>query len=125
MNFKSEKKFYMASYLIFVITYCHIFKGLSIGKRVNSKVDPVTMWYEALRRQRVVKHFYEVYNDFVSTFKKLLFGEDTSRLSLEASVFLNTRGVLEKMDDYNIMRIFVLMRNLFFFLIMFWINYLS
>jgi len=45
MNFKSEKKFYMASYLISSITYCHIFKGLSIGKRINSKVDHVTMWY--------------------------------------------------------------------------------
>jgi hypothetical protein len=36
-NFKDTKKFYMASYLIFSITYCHIFKGLNIGKRVNCK----------------------------------------------------------------------------------------
>jgi hypothetical protein len=39
VNFKSEKNFYMASYLIFGITYCHIFKSLSIKKRVNCKVD--------------------------------------------------------------------------------------
>jgi hypothetical protein len=38
--------------------------------------------------------------------KKCLFGEDNSRLLLEASSFLNTKGVLEKMDNYNIIRIF-------------------
>jgi hypothetical protein len=38
----------------------------------------------------------------VSIFKKILFGEDASRLLLEASAFLNTKGVLEKMDNYNI-----------------------
>jgi len=42
----------------------------------------------------------------VSKFKKLLFGDDTSRLSLEALTFLNGKGVLEKIDDYNIIRIF-------------------
>jgi hypothetical protein len=31
-NFKKNKRFYMSSYLIFSITYCHVFKGLSIGK---------------------------------------------------------------------------------------------
>jgi hypothetical protein len=78
----------MSSYFIFVITYCHTFEGLNITRRVKIKVDPVTMWYQALWRQRVDHHFYEVYYDFVSKFKKLLFGEETSRLSLEASSFL-------------------------------------
>jgi hypothetical protein len=86
VNFKSEKKFYMASYLIFSITYCHIFKSLSIGKRVNCKVDPVTMWYQALWRQKVIHYFYEVYNDFVSAFKKLLFRENTSRSIVIGSI---------------------------------------
>jgi hypothetical protein len=54
LNFKNEKNLYMASYLIFSITYYHIFKGLSIGKRVNSKVDPMTMSYEALWRQKII-----------------------------------------------------------------------
>jgi hypothetical protein len=105
-NFKTEKKFYMSSYLVFSITYCHTFKGLNIARRVKVKVDPVTMWYQDLWRQKVGHHFYEVYNDFVSKFKKLLFGEDTSRLSLEASTFLKGKGILEKMDDYNIIRVF-------------------
>jgi hypothetical protein len=42
----------------------------------------------------------------MSELKKNLFGEDTSIFSLEASTFLNTKGVLEKMDNYNIIRIF-------------------
>jgi len=89
INFRSEKKIYRVSYLVFSIMHCHVFKGLSVGKRVKSKVDPVTMWYQALWRQRVIYFFYEVYNDFVSEFKKRLFGEDTSRISLEASNFLD------------------------------------
>jgi hypothetical protein len=31
-NFKKNKKFYMSSYLIFAITYCHVFKGLNLGR---------------------------------------------------------------------------------------------
>jgi hypothetical protein len=89
MNLRNDNFFYMASYMVFSIIHCHIFKGLSVGKRVKSKVDPVTMWYQALWRQRVIYFFYEVYNDFVSEFKKILFGEDTSRISLEASNFLD------------------------------------
>jgi hypothetical protein len=70
-NFKTEKKFYMSSYLLFAITYCHTFEGLNVSKRVKVKVETVTMWYQALWRQRVDHHFYEVYNDFVSKFKNL------------------------------------------------------
>jgi hypothetical protein len=70
---------------------------------VKIKVDLVTMCYQDLWRQRVDHHFYEVYYDFVSKFKKLLFGEDTSHLSLEV---LKGKGVLEKMEDYNIIRVF-------------------
>jgi hypothetical protein len=80
-NFKDTKKFYMDSYLIFFITYCHIFKGFDIGKRVNCNVDPVTMLYQALWRKKVAHYFYEVYNEFVFIFKKLVFGGNTSRLS--------------------------------------------
>jgi hypothetical protein len=96
----------MASYLIFSITYFHVFKGLTIRKRVDCKIDPVTMWYQALWRQKATYYFYEVYNEFVIVFKKLLFGENTTRLSLEATTFLNKRGTLEKMENYNVIRIF-------------------
>jgi len=106
MNFRGEKKFYMAYFMVFSITHCHIFKGFSVGKGVNSKIDPVTMWYQALWRQKFIHYFYEVYNDFVSEFNKLLFVEYTSRISLEASTFLDKKGILEKMDNFNNIRIY-------------------
>jgi hypothetical protein len=96
----------MSSYLIFSITYCHTFEGLNIAGRIKIKVDPVTMWYQDLWKQRVSHNFYEVYSYFVSKFKKLLFGEDTSWLSLEDAYFLKGRGVLEKMENCNIIRVF-------------------
>jgi hypothetical protein len=51
-------------------------------------------------------HFYEVYNSFVSSFKKLIFGSSTSRLSLEVATFLDKRGSFEVMDHYNIVMIY-------------------
>jgi hypothetical protein len=96
----------MSSYLIFSITYCHTFEGLNIARRVKIELDHVTIWYQALWRQRVNHHFYEVYYDFVSKFKKLLFGEDTSQLSMEAPTFLKGKGIIEKMEDYNITKVF-------------------
>jgi hypothetical protein len=87
-NFRKNKKFYMSSYLIFSITYCHVFKGLHLSKQVNCKIDPVQMWYPALWKQKAMYHFYEVHNAFISSFKKLIFGPNTSRLSLEATTFL-------------------------------------
>jgi hypothetical protein len=42
----------------------------------------------------------------VSKFKKLLFGEDTSWISLEVSYFLKQKGIFEKMNDYNIIMVF-------------------
>jgi len=104
----------MASYLIFSITYFHIFKGLTIGKMVDCKIDPVTMWYQDLWRQKATYHFYEVYKKFMTIFKKLLFGEYTTRLSLEALIFLNKRGTLEKTKNYNVIRIFGSPGNPFF-----------
>jgi hypothetical protein len=78
----------MSSYLIFSITYYHTFEGLNIARRVKIKVDPMTMCYQDLWRQRVNHHFFEVYYDFVSNLKKFLFGEDTYHISLEATTFL-------------------------------------
>jgi hypothetical protein len=64
------------------------------------------MWYQALWRQKATYYFYEVYNEFMTVFKRLLFGENTTRLSLEATTFLSKRGTLEKMENYNVIRIF-------------------
>jgi hypothetical protein len=53
-------------------------------------------------------HFYEVYDSFVSSFKKLMFGNGTSRLSLEATTFLDKRGSFEAMENYSVIRFTVL-----------------
>jgi hypothetical protein len=105
-NFKKNKKFYMSSYLIFTITYCHVFKGLHLSKQVNSKIDPVQMWYPSLWKQKAMYHFYEVHNAFVSSFKKLIFGSNTSRLSLEATTFMDKKGSFEAMEHFSIIIVY-------------------
>jgi hypothetical protein len=106
INFKFDKRFYMSSYFIFAITNCHTFEGLNIVRRIEIKVDPVTKWYQALWRQRVSHHFYEVYSYFVSKFKKFLFEEGTLQISLEEASFLKGKGFLKKMEDYNVIGVF-------------------
>jgi len=59
-----------------------------------------------LWRHKTPLFFYEVYNDFVSVFKKLLLGKNTPRISFEATRFLEKRGTIEKMENHNIIRIF-------------------
>jgi hypothetical protein len=78
---------------------------VSIRRRVDCKIAPVPMWYQSLWRQWVTYHFYEVYNIFVYVFKKLIFGPKTSRLSPEASKFLDKKGIYEKMEHYSVVRI--------------------
>jgi hypothetical protein len=73
---------------------------------VNCNVDLVTMWYQALCGQKTTHYFYEVYNEFMFVFKKLVFGGNTSRLSHEALSFLNKKGIAEDMEKYNIIRIY-------------------
>jgi hypothetical protein len=60
------------------------------------------MWYQALSRKKAPHYFYEVYNEFIFVFKKLVFGGNTSRLSQEALNFLNKKGIVEEMEKYNI-----------------------
>jgi hypothetical protein len=64
------------------------------------------MWYPALWKQKAMYHFYEVHNAFISSFKKLIFGPKTSRLSLEATTFLDKRGSFEAMEHFSIIRIY-------------------
>jgi hypothetical protein len=50
--------------------------------------------------------FYEVFSDFVSVFKVLLLGEDAPYIFDQATKFLDRKGALEPMDNYNVKRIF-------------------
>jgi hypothetical protein len=96
----------MSSYLIFVVTYCHVFKGLPLAKKVNCKFDPVQMWYPALWKQKVAYNFYEVNNAFISSFKRLIYGPSTSRLSLGGCIFLSQKGSFEAMENFSIIRLY-------------------
>jgi hypothetical protein len=50
-------------------------------------------------------YFYEVYNDFVSVFKRLLLGENTSTISDQAKKFLEKKGTIEQMENHSVVRI--------------------
>jgi hypothetical protein len=82
------------------------FPRLFVCKKVNCEFDPVNFWYQALWRQKYSLHFYEVFNDFLSILKGLLFGKYTLRISAQDSKFLDRKGTLEKMENYNVIRIF-------------------
>jgi hypothetical protein len=91
---------------VFAIAYCCHFPKLFICKKVNYDLDPVNFWYQALWRHKKYFHFYEVFNDFVSVFKGLLFGKDTPRISHQASKFPNKNKMLEQMENHNVIKIF-------------------
>jgi hypothetical protein len=97
-HYKKDKKLCMASYLIFVITHCYQFPNLTISERVKWEAGLVIFGHQALWRHKTPLFFYEVYNDFVSVFKKHLFGKITSRISIEAAKFLEMKGTIEKME---------------------------
>jgi hypothetical protein len=110
-HYKKEIKLFMASYMIFSIVYCCQFPNLTISKRVNHEIDLVTLWYQALWIHKTPLYFYEVYNDFVSFFKRLLLGENTSRISEQANRFLEKKGMIEQMDNHGVIRIFFFKEN--------------
>jgi hypothetical protein len=80
-QYKRDKRFFMDSYLVFTIVCFFQFPKFSICKRVNCELHPITFWYQSLWRHKDSFHFYDVYNDFVSVFKGLLFGKDTPTIS--------------------------------------------
>jgi hypothetical protein len=70
-----------------------------------------TFWYQALWRHNTPLFFYEFYNHFVSVFKRLLSDENTSRISDQATRFLEKRGKIEQMENHNVIRIFCSKEN--------------
>jgi len=51
-------------------------------------------------------HFYEVYDSFISSLKKLIIGNGTSILSLDAATFLDKRGSFEAMENYSVIIVY-------------------
>jgi hypothetical protein len=105
-QYKNEKKLFMSSYLVFTIGHCCQFLRLFMCKKVNCEFDLIIFWYKTLWRHKSSQHFYDVFNDFVSVFKGFLLGKDTPQMSDHASKFLDRKGTLEQMENYNVIRIF-------------------
>jgi hypothetical protein len=82
----------MASYLVSAIVYRCQFPKLTICKRVNYEIDPITLWYQTFWRHKTSLHFYEVYNDFVLVFKGLMFGKNTPMISYQSNKILGEKG---------------------------------
>jgi hypothetical protein len=51
-------------------------------------------------------HFYEFFNGFVSVLKEFFLGQYTPRISAQTSKFLDIKGTLEQMENYNVIEIF-------------------
>jgi hypothetical protein len=66
----------------------------------------VQFWYLTLWKHKAPYNFYEVQNDFLSTFKKLVYGPNTSRLSIEVVSFLAGKGIFETLDDFSFIRLY-------------------
>jgi hypothetical protein len=73
-----------------------------LSKQVDFKTDSVHTWYPSLWKQKAMYHFYEVYDSFMYSFKKIMFGNSASRLSLEVATFLDKRGNFESNEQYHI-----------------------
>jgi len=96
----------MTSYLICVISYGHIFEYLSMEKTDDFNMDPIYACYSSLYRHITQYNFYLVHNKFISEFINLIFGPNTSRLSLEATTFLFGKGVYENSEEFTVIRLF-------------------
>jgi hypothetical protein len=105
-NFHKTKKFYMTSYLVYAIVYFHVFEDFPQSRNVNYNKDPVQFWYPSLWRHKAPYHFYQVQTAFLSTFKRMIHGSSTPRLSKEATTFLVGKGVFEVQDEFNYIRLY-------------------
>jgi hypothetical protein len=59
-----------------------------------------------LWRHKAPYNFYEVKNSFLSSFKKMIHGPTTSRLSLEVASFISEKGVFEAMEEFSFLRLY-------------------
>jgi hypothetical protein len=56
-NLKKNKKFYMNSYLICVISYGHVLEDLLREKNIDFNMEPIYAWYSTLYRHKTQYNF--------------------------------------------------------------------
>jgi hypothetical protein len=96
----------MTSYLIFNITYGHVFEDLPREKHIDFKLEPVYTQYSVLYKHKSQYKFYSIHNNFILEFKKLIFDNNTSRLSLEEATFLFGKVSYEMFEEFTVIRLF-------------------
>jgi hypothetical protein len=75
LQYRRQKKLFMPSYLIFVLSNCYPFPRLSMCRNLNSEFDLVPFSCQKLWRHDACQQFYKVFNYFSSVFKALIFGK--------------------------------------------------
>jgi hypothetical protein len=103
---KMTRNFYMTSYLIFTIAYGHVFEDFLRETHVNFNLELVYAFYLVLYRHKDQYNFYPFHNNFISEFKRLIFGHNTSRLSLEVSTFISGKGSYETSEEFTVIKLF-------------------
>ena len=73
---------------------------------MDFRVEPVYTWYSILYKHKSQYILYPIHNNFISKFKRLIFGQSTSRLSLEATSFLTRKWIYELSKEFTVIRIF-------------------
>jgi hypothetical protein len=112
----------MTSYLIFAIDYCHIFKDLLRERSAEFKMEPVFVWYPTLWRHKAQYNFYPGHKKFISEIKKLIYGLDTSIMSLDVASFVSEKIIFETTEDFIILILFGFQKKPFFSPSMYVIN---
>ena len=105
-NLKKNRKLYMNSYLIFAIAYGNVFEDLSREKHVDFKLETIYAWYLVPYRHKAQYNFYSIHNNSISEFKKLIFDNNTSRVSLEGTSFLFGKGSYEISKEFIVSILF-------------------
>jgi len=100
------RKFYMTSYLVFVISYCHMFEDFPRAINVDFNKEPTFVWYSILWRNKSQYNVYAFQNGYMSAFKKMIHGPTMSRLSLELASLLIEKGVFETLVEFSLLRFF-------------------
>jgi hypothetical protein len=83
-----------------------VFEYFPREKHVDFKLEPFYVWYSILYRHKYQYDFYLVHNNFISEFKKLIFDNNTSRVSLEGTSFLFGKGAYEISKEFIVSILF-------------------
>ena len=92
-NFVRSNRFFMTSYLIFMLVHCNTFEDLPLKGDVNFEVDLVQCWHLMLFKHKESFYFYQVQDCFIKRIRHMLIGRELDRLTYATMDFLKGKGV--------------------------------